>query len=125
MKDLAILPEHLREAALAAGADFGWPVGLASEVIQALADAGAVVTGVEAWSVDSEGVPASVGWSSYDLDDYTSDWDASVAAARVVAEEVLAGVLETAVEDEVNYIGIDWDASGPADPEESTDFQEE
>jgi hypothetical protein len=115
MKELAILPESLREAALTAGPDFGWPVDLASEVIQALADAGAVVLGVEAWSVDSEGVPASVGWSSYDLDDYESDWDASVEAARAVAEEVLAGVLETAVEDEVNYIGIDWDPSRPAD----------
>jgi hypothetical protein len=114
MKDVAILPEHLREAALAAGPDFGWPVDLASEVIQALADAGAVVIGVEAWSVDSEGVPASVGWSSYDLDDYQSDWDASIEAARLVAEEVLAGVLETAVEDEVNYIGIDWDSSRPS-----------
>jgi hypothetical protein len=115
MKELAILPEHLREAALAAGPDFGWPVELALGVIQTLADAGAVVIGVEAWSVDSAGVPASVGWSSYDLGGYESDWDASVEAARAVAEEVLAGVLETAVDDEVNYIGIDWDSSGPAD----------
>jgi hypothetical protein len=113
MKDLAILPEQLREAAMAAGGDFGWPLELAAEVIDALADAGAVVIGVEAWSVDAEGVPASVGWSSYDLgDDYASDWEASVATARGEAKQVLAGVLETAVEDEVNYVGIDWDPSG-------------
>jgi hypothetical protein len=115
MKDLSILPEHLRDGALAAGADFGWPLDLASEVIQALADAGAVVIGVEAWSVDSEGVPASVGWSSYELDDYASDWEASVAASRVEAEQVLAAVLETAVEDEVNYVGVDWDTPGSAE----------
>ncbi len=110
MKDLAILPEHLRAAAMVAGGDFGWPLDLAAEVIDSLAGAGAVVLGVEAWSVDSEGVPASVGWSAYDLDDYTGDWEASVPAARAEAEQVLAGVMETAAEDEVNYIGIDWDA---------------
>ena len=83
MKDLSILPEPLRDAALVAGGDFGWPLELAAEVVQTLADAGAVVTGVEAWSVDEEGVPASVGWSSYDLDDYAADWKASVETARV------------------------------------------
>ena len=120
MKDLSILPEHLREAALVAGGDLGWPLELAAEVIQTLAGAGAVVTGVEAWSVDEEGVPASVGWSSYDLDDYTSDWEASVTTARAEAETVLAGVLETAAEDEVNYIGIDWDYPQPMDsPDEA------
>ncbi len=112
MNDLAILSERLRDAAMVAGGDLGWPLEFAEEVIDALADAGAVVTGVEAWSVDAEGVPASVGWSSYDLgDDYASTWETSVATARVEAKQVLAGVLETAVEDEVNYIGIDWDAS--------------
>ena len=113
MKDLTILPQHLRDAAMAAGGDSGWPLDLASDVIEALTGAGVVVTGVEAWSVDSEGVPASVGWSLYDLgDDYASDWEASVVTAREQAQEVLATVLETAAEDEVNYIGIDWDASG-------------
>ncbi len=112
MKDMTILPERLREAAMVAGGDFGWPLEVAEEVIDALADAGAVVTGVEAWSVDAEGVPASVGWSSYDLgDDYASDWEGSVVAARIEAKQVLAGVMETAVEDEVNFIGIDWDSS--------------
>jgi hypothetical protein len=113
MKDLAILPENLREAALVAGGDFGWPVDLAAEVITALSQAGAVVLGVEAWSVDTEGVPASVGWSSYELDDYASDWEASVASSKIEAEQVLATVMETAVEDEVNYVGLDWDAPQP------------
>jgi hypothetical protein len=112
MKDLAILPDRLREAAMAAGGDFGWPLELAGEVIDVLADAGAVVTGVEAWSVDAEGVPASVGWSCYDLgDDYASDWGTSVVTGRIEAKQVLAGVMETAEEDEVNFVGIDWDAS--------------
>jgi len=116
MKDLSILPEHLREAAMVAGGDFGWPLALAAEVIDSLAEAGAVVVGVEAWNVDSEGVPASVGWSSYDLgDDYASDWEASVSAARAEAGQVLASVLETAEEDGVNYIGIDWDTRAAAD----------
>ena len=118
MKDLSILPEHLRSAAMIAGGDFGWPLDLAAEVIQTLADAGAVVTGVEAGSVDEEGVPASVGWSSYDLDDYADDWEASVITARAEAETVLTGVLETATQDEVNYIGIDWDHPGPVEPSE-------
>ena len=108
MKDLSILPEHLRGAALVAGGDFGWPLEIASEVIEALADAGAIVIGVEAWSVDSEGVPASVGWSSYEFGDYEADWDGSVALARTEAQGVLAAVLETAAEDDVNYVGIDW-----------------
>jgi hypothetical protein len=108
MKDLSILPEHLRDEAMVAGGDFGWPLELASEVIETLADAGAVVTGVEAWSVDSEGVPASVGWSSYEVGDYAADWDASVAIARTEAQGILANVLETAAEDGVNYVGIDW-----------------
>jgi hypothetical protein len=71
--------------------------------------------GVEAWSVDAEGVPASVGWSSYDLDDYANDWEASVASSKTEAEQVLATVMETAAEDEVNYVGIDWDS--PEAPE--------
>lgn len=108
MKDLSLLPDHLRDAALAAGGDFGWPLELASEVIEVLAVAGAVVAGVEAWSVDAEGVPASVGWSSYEVGDYTEDWDGVVASAHIQAQEVLAGVMETAVEDDVNYVGIDW-----------------
>lgn len=116
MKDLSILPEHLREAVMVAGGDFGWPLALASEVIESLAAAGAVVLGVEAWSVDSEGVPASVGWSSYDLgDDYASDWEASVSAGRAEAKQVLATVLETAEEEGVNYVGIDWDTRPAAD----------
>lgn len=110
MKDLALLPEHLRESALVAGGDFGWPLELASQVIDALSQAGAVIVGVEAWSVDAEGVPASVGWSSYDLDDYASNWEASVVSSKTEAEQVLATVMETAAEDEVNYVGIDWDA---------------
>jgi hypothetical protein len=115
MKDLAILPERLRDMAMVAGADFGWPLELAEDVIDALADAGAVVVGVEAWSVDAEGVPASVGWSSYDLgDDYASDWEASVITARSEAKQVLTQVLETAEEDEVNFVGIDWDPCGGA-----------
>ena len=113
MKDLTILPEHLRLEAMAAGGDYGWPVEVAADVIDALAGANAVVTGVEAWSVDEAGVPASVGWSSYDLgDDYVNDWDASVDAALLEAHQVLAVVLETAAEDGVNYVGIDWDDSG-------------
>jgi hypothetical protein len=47
-------------------------------------------------------------------DDYADDWESSVAAARSEAQQVLAGVLETAAEDDVNYIGIDWDARQPA-----------
>jgi hypothetical protein len=112
VKDLTILPERLRDAVLSAGSDFGWPLDLAPEVIRALAEAGAVIVGVEAWSVDSEGVPASVGWSSYDLEDYANDWEASVATSRAEAEQVLEAVMETAAEDEVNYIGIDWDSLG-------------
>ena len=108
MKHLSALPEHLREAAKADGPDFAWPLNLAAEVIQVLVDAGAVVVGVEAWMVDSEGVPAVVGWSSYDLGDCLSDWDGSVARSKAEAEKVLAGVLETAAQEEVNYVGIDW-----------------
>ena len=113
MKDLAILSERLRERAMVAGGDFGWPLDVAEEVIDALADAGAVVTGVEAWSVDSEGVPASVGWSCYDLgEDYANDWETSILTGRSEAKQVLAGVMETAEEDEVNFVGIDWDVPG-------------
>lgn len=108
MKDLSILPDHLREAAMAAGGDFGWRLDLASEVIDALAAANAVVVGVEAWSVDAEGVPASVGWSSYEVGDWEADWPGAVAIARTEAHGVLEGVLETASEDDVNYVGIDW-----------------
>ena len=108
MKDLSILPEPLRNVAMAAGADYGWPLDQAAQVIEALTDAGAVVTGVEAWSVDEEGIPASVGWSSYDVGDWASDWQAAVVAARLEAQAVLASVLETAAEDDVNYVGIDW-----------------
>jgi hypothetical protein len=115
MKELSVLPEHLRAAAKADGPDFGWPLDMAAEVIQALVDAGAVVRGVEAWLIDAEGVPASVGWSSYELGDCLSDWDGSVARAKLEAESVLAGILETAAEEEVNYVGIDW--GFPADME--------
>jgi hypothetical protein len=115
MKDLSVLPEHLREVAVPDGPDFGWPLDMATEVIQALVDARAVVLGVEAWMVDAEGVPASVGWSSYDLGDCLDDWEDAVARSRTEAEEVLAGVFETAAEDGVNFVGIDW--AFPADLE--------
>jgi len=108
MKNLSVFPEHLREVAVPDGPDFGWPLDLAPEVIQTLVDAEAVVLGVEAWMVDEAGVPASVGWSSYDLGEYWEDWDEAVTRAKVEAEEVLAGVLETAADDGVNYVGIDW-----------------
>jgi hypothetical protein len=115
MKDLSVLPEHLRAAAKADGPDFAWPLDTAAEVIQALADAGAVVRGVEAWMLDADGVPAVVGWSSYELGDCLSDWDASVARARAEADNVLAGVVATAADEQVNYVGIDW--AYPADME--------
>jgi hypothetical protein len=108
MKDLSVLPEPLRQAAKADGPDFAWPLEMAAEVIQALVDAGAVVLGVEAWMLDSDGVPAVVGWSSYDLGDCLSDWEGSVARSKAEAENVLAGIMETAAEEEVNYAGIDW-----------------
>ncbi len=110
MKDLTVLPERLRGAAKAAGPDFAWPVDSAAEVIQALADGNAVVLGIEAWSLDSEGIPAVVGWSTYDLGDYASDWKASVAVSREEAAHALAAVMENAAEEDVNYIGIDWDS---------------
>jgi hypothetical protein len=90
---------------------------MAEEVIQAVIDAGALVLGVEAWLLDTEGVPAVVGWSSYDVGDYQSDWDAAVALSKSEAEKVLAGIKETAAEEEVNYVGIDW--AFPADMEEA------
>jgi hypothetical protein len=122
MKDLNVIPEHLRERVVEDGADFGWPLDQAAEAIQVLVDAGAVVLGVEAWLVDEEGVPASVGWSSYDLGDDWDDWDDVVARAKVEAEEILAGVLETAADDGVNYVGVDWTFT-PPEPEEEEQQQ--
>jgi hypothetical protein len=119
MKDLGVLPEHLQKAAKADGPDFAWPLDMAGEVIQTLVEAGAVVRGVEAWMLDAEGVPAVVGWSSYDVGDHRSDWDAAVARSRTEAEKVLAGVLDTAAEEQVNYVGIDW--AFPADMETEED----
>jgi len=118
MKDLSVLPENLRKVAKADGPDFGWPLDVAGEVIETLAGAGAVVRGVEAWILDSEGVPASVGWSSYEVGDYEKDWDGAVARAKAEAENVLQGVLETAAEQEVNYVGIDWAFPGEMENEE-------
>ena len=119
MKDLTILPDHLRDIAFVSGGECGWPLDKASEVIRALVDAGAVVSGVEAWSVDAEGVPASVGWSFYELEDCADDWQALAAASRVEAERVLASVMETAAEHEVNYVGIEWDTCGDAEAAEA------
>lgn len=109
MKDLAVLPEHLRAAAVALGPDYLWPVDLAAEVVRALAEAGAVILGVEAWMVDEEGIPAVVGWSDYDLDEYGDDRAAAAAASLVEAEAALAGVVEGTTRDEVSHVGIDWD----------------
>jgi hypothetical protein len=108
MKDLSVLPEHLRAAARADGPDFAWPLDLAAEVIQVLSGAGAVVRGVEAWMFDAEGVPAVVGWSSYEVGDHKKDWKAAVARAKAEADSVLAGIMVTAAEEQVNYVGIDW-----------------
>jgi hypothetical protein len=108
MKDLSVLPEYLRAAAKADGPDFAWPLDMAAEVIQALAGAGAVVRGVEAWMLDADGVPAVVGWSSYDLGDCLNDWSGAVARAKAEADSVLSGIVATAAEEQVNYVGIDW-----------------
>ena len=108
MKDLSVLPEHLRKAAKADGPDFAWPLDVASEVIQTLVDAGAVVRGVEAWLLDADGVPAVVGWSSYDVGDWQNDWPGAVKRSQVEAENVLAGVKATAAEEHVDYVGISW-----------------
>ena len=108
MKDLSILPEHLRAAAKADGPDFAWPLDLAGEVIQVLVDAGAVVRGVEAWMFDADGVPAVVGWSSYDVGDWQNDWPGAVARSKAEAENVLAGVKATAAQENVDYVGISW-----------------
>jgi hypothetical protein len=108
MKDLSVLPEHLRAAAKVDGPDFAWPLELASEVIQTLVDAGAVVRGVEAWMLDAEGVPAVVGWSSYDVGDWQKDWQGAVRRSKVEAENVLAGVKATAAQENVDYVGISW-----------------
>jgi hypothetical protein len=119
IKELNIFPQHLRENVVTDGPDFGWPLEQAAEVIQSLVDAKAVILGVEAWIVDEAGVPASVGWSFYDLGEgWDKDWDDAVARSKVEAEEVLAGVMETAVEDGVNYVGIDWTFTVPEQPEE-------
>lgn len=108
MKDLSVLPEHLREAAKADGPDFAWPLSMAEEVIETLAAAGAVVKTVEAWMFDVDGVPAVVGWSSYDVGDWRSDWKGAVARSKAEAQNVLAGVMATAADENVDYVGIDW-----------------
>jgi hypothetical protein len=108
MKDLSVLSDNLRAAAKADGPDFAWPVDMAAEVIKELAAKGAVVRGVEAWLIDSGGVPAVVGWSSYEVGDYGADWNGSVVLAKAEADKGLTGILATAVEEEVNYVGIDW-----------------
>jgi hypothetical protein len=108
MKDLSVLPENLRAAAKSDGPDFAWPLDMAADVIRALADAGAVVRGVEAWAFDEEGVPAVVGWSSYEVGDWQNDWQAEVERCRVEAKNVLAGVKATAAEENVDYVGIGW-----------------
>ena len=115
MKDLSVLPEHLRAAAKADGPDFAWPLDLAAETIETLVAAGAAVRGVEAWVLDAEGVPAVVGWSSYELGDCLDDWDGCVARSKAEAANVLEGILATAAEEQVNYVGIDW--AFPADME--------
>ena len=120
MKDLNVLPEELRKAAKADGPDFGWPLDVAGKVIEALAEAGAIVRGVEAWMLDAEGVAAVVGWSSYDVGDYEKDWDGSVKRAKAEADGVLAGVMKTAAEEQVNYVGIDW--AFPGEMEDEFDF---
>ena len=107
-KDLVLFPGHLRDAAVAVGPDFIWPVDLAAEVIGVLTEAGAVIRGIEAWMVDEEGIPAVVGWSDYDLEEHADDRVAQVGASRAEAEMALAGVLEATTRDEVNYIGVDW-----------------
>ena len=109
MKDLTVLPEHLRAVAKTDGTDFAWPLDRAAEAIEALAGAGAVVLGVEAWILDYEGVAAVVGWSSYDVSDRSSDWPGAVARAKAEAQTLLAGILETAAAEQINYVGIDWD----------------
>jgi len=121
MKDLNVLPEELRKAAKADGPDFGWPLEVAGDVIKALAEAGAIVRGVEAWMLDAEGVAAVVGWSSYDVGDYKKDWDGSVKRAKAEADGVLEGVMKTAAEEQVNYVGIDW-ALLPDEMEDEFDF---
>lgn len=121
MKDLSVLPEELRSAAKADGPDYGWPLEMAGKVIAALVDSGAVVIGVEAWVVDQEGVPAVVGWSSYEVGDYKNDWSGSVARAKAEAEKLLNGILETAEEEKVNYVGITW-ATEPADIDKAEEF---
>lgn len=121
MKDLSVLPGHLQAAAKADGPDFGWPLEMAAETISALAGVGAVVRDVEAWVLDSEGIPAVVGWSSYEVGDYKNDWAASVVRAKAEADNVLAGILATAAEEQVNYVGIDW-ATEPADIEKAEEF---
>ncbi len=121
MKDLSALPEDLRGSAKADGPNWAWPLDRAGAVIAALADTGAVVFGVEAWVLDEEGVPAVVGWSSYEVGDYKCDWGGSVARARAEAEKVLAGIVASAAEEQVNYVGIDW-ATEPADIEKAEEF---
>lgn len=108
VKDLALLPEHLRAAAVPIGADFAWPVDVAGEVIQVLTDAGCAIMAVDAWMLDEEGIPAVAGWTDYDLAEYAGDWAAMVAASRVEAEAALAGVMEDTTRDEVSHVGIDW-----------------
>lgn len=108
MKDLNILPEHLRGAAKPDGPDFAWPLDMAEEVLEALVTAGAVIKGVEAWVFDEDGVPAVMGWSSYDVGDWRTDWKGAVERSKAEADGVLAGVKATAAEDNVDYVGIDW-----------------
>ena len=121
MKDLSVLPEELRGAAKADGSDYAWPLDMAGQVIAVLVDRGAVVIGVEAWVVDDEGVPAVVGWSSYEVGDYKNDWSGAVARAKVEAENLLNGILATAAEEKVNYVGITW-ATEPADIDKAEEF---
>jgi hypothetical protein len=71
--------------------------------------------------LDEDGVPAVVGWSSYEVGDYKGDWDGSVARGRAEAEKVLAGIVASAAEEQVNYVGIDW-ATEPADIEKAEEF---
>lgn len=96
-RDVASLPESVRDAAQFSGSEVMWPIAIARDAIGALAELGHIVLGLDLRRYESDGRFYEAAWSAF-----APTGSADISAGR---DDALAALRRPNIED---MDGYDW-----------------
>jgi hypothetical protein len=96
-------PELLRRVRIAANGEVSWPLVDAARAVNALADAGQLVLGLEVEEFDDKGITVTP-WSFFEPDEL----DRAEANVRRAREAALEALTAPGLADHGDWVLVDW-----------------